>query len=96
MCTLKNSKSGIMSNIFVRFCGPLLTMFPPPPKKIYIWGLRTPDPSPAPPPMVRDWRRNSVEFVTKRNKGIRNKSYFWKKTGQYASKLLTIDFVVSV
>ena len=54
----------------------------PPPKKIYIWGLRTPDPSPAPPPMVRDWRRNSVEFVTKRNKGIRNKSYFWKKTGQ--------------
>ena len=38
MCTLKPSKSGIMSNIFVRFCGPLLTMFPPPPKKIYIWG----------------------------------------------------------
>ena len=38
MSTLKPSKSGIMSNIFVRFCGPLLTMFPPPPKKIYIWG----------------------------------------------------------
>lgn len=34
MCTLKPSKSGIMSDIFVRFCGPLLTMFPPPPKNL--------------------------------------------------------------
>ena len=78
MCTLKPSKSGMMSNIFVRFCGPLLTMFPPPPKKIYIWGLRTPDPSPAPPPMVRDWRRNSVEFVTNKNKS-ETKAIFGRK-----------------
>ena len=48
MCTLKPSKSGIMSNIFVRFCGPLLTMLPHPLKKFISGGY-----GPLTPPLHR-------------------------------------------